>query len=113
MNDSTAGPQALDILTAALVSWTAASTQIVDHMASSPGSPSHSEITAILTQLVRETLEPLSDRYAATDVELGARLAADAIDTLMQEILLVPHDAYADPEPRNRAERRARRGRRP
>lgn len=113
MNDSTSGPQALDILTAALVSWTAASTQIVDHMASSPGSPSHSEITAILTKLVRGSLEPLSDRYAATDVELGAQLTADAIDTLMEEILLVPHDACAEPAPRNRAERRARRGRRP
>lgn len=110
MNDQTSVPHPLDVLAAALVSWSAASTQIVDHMAHAPTAPSHSEITATLTTLVRETLEPMSDRYAAADVEFGARLAADAIDTLMQEILLVPHDAYAPP--RNRAERRARRGRR-
>lgn len=101
-------PHALDVLTAALVSWTSASTQIVHHMATAPTAPSHSEITAILTKLVRGSLEPLNDRYAEEDVHVGARLAADAVDTLMEEILLMDHDA-ADLEPRNRAERRARR----
>ncbi len=100
-------PHALDVLTAALVSWTSASTQIVHHMATAPTAPSHSEITAILTRLVRGTLEPLTDRYAQEDVHIGARMAADAVDTLMEEILLMDHDAGL--EPRNRAERRARR----
>lgn len=104
--DHSTSPHPLDVLTSALVSWTAASTQIVDHMASSPNQPSYSEITAILTSLIRGTLEPLTERHAAEDVEIGARLAADAIDTLMHEILLAPHE----PPPRNRAERRARRG---
>lgn len=106
MTDSDA-PHALDVLTAALVSWTSASTQIVHHMATAPTAPSHSEITAILTKLVRDTLEPLNDRYAQEDVHTGARMAADAVDTLMEEILLMDHDAEL--EPRNRAERRARR----
>lgn len=64
MREPTHPPHALDVLTAALVSWTAASTQIVTHMRDAPTAPSHAEITATLTTVLRGALAPQPSRAA-------------------------------------------------
>jgi hypothetical protein len=81
-------------------------TMLVEHMERYPSSPDADPITVVLKRLFTSTLGSLVDGYGADDVATAAKLLAAATDVSAREIYFV------DPEspPRNRAERRARRG---
>ena len=87
-------PGNLDRLVDPLVQWAGMGTMIIDHMARSaphvpPDAPGARETFA---GLLRDTLAPLSDRYAAADLGLAATVLADAVATIAEEIILVDLD---------------------
>lgn len=97
----------LEALVDSLLGWTAAMSQIIDHMHRSQAVTGRTEptIPEALYALLCGTLQPLAqDREL--EIGVAARVVQEAVDVVHSEIYLVPVDL---PEPVNRAQRRARR----
>lgn len=96
MSDS---PQVRDLVQA-ILEVTAPVTQMLDHMARSPGQPDTDEIVAKMKQLLEDVLAPLAGH---TDVAAATALLVQAEELIFENIHLVPHQARAAPRRRGRS----------
>jgi hypothetical protein len=99
MTNSTA-PE-IDRLADSLMQWAGSATLIIDHMSrSAPPDSTPQSTGAVLSGLVRQTLESLERRHTAADVATAATVLADAVDSLCEEIYIVdlgpPHPRPID-----------------
>jgi hypothetical protein len=81
---------------------------LIDHMDRYPSPPDTPPVNVVLKRLFTETLDPLAEQHGEDAVATAARLLAAATETVGKNLYFV----NPDPEPLNRAERRAARRRR-
>jgi hypothetical protein len=89
----------LERLVDAMLASVAPITQILEHMARSPTSPSPEAAVGTLRQLVVEARAPRGGDIPRRALHPAATVEA-ATEALLAEILLVPHTAYAPCEGR-------------
>ena len=74
----------------ALVQWAGSGTLIIDHMTRwADRTPGEGSIAESFEQVVRGTLNVLEARHPANDLAVAAGVVTDAVEELMEEILLV------------------------
>jgi hypothetical protein len=74
----------------ALVQWAGSGTLIIDHMTRwAAQEPGEGSIAESFERVVRSALTSLEGRHSATDLALAAGVVTDAVEELMEEILLV------------------------
>lgn len=77
-------------LAAALVQWAGSGTLIIDHMTRwAAQGPGEGSIIDSFTGVVRSALASLEGRHTARDLAVAAAVVTDAVEELMEEILLV------------------------
>ena len=74
----------------ALVQWAGSGTLIIDHMSRwAERAPGEGSIADSFTGVVRGALAALEGRHPAGDLAVAAAVVTDAVEELMEEILLV------------------------
>ena len=98
----------LETLVDRLLGWVGVIGPIIAHMQASQAVTGRAEppISEALYTIIRGTLEPMAE-HREFELGVAARVVEDAIERVLDEVMLMPID---DP-PRNRAERRAQRRR--
>lgn len=97
MTNRHAEPSPVEQLTEAVLSCTAPMTQILDHMARSPGTISVAAAVSRLRELLESVLEPLEETVPRWDLVNAAEVVERVTDLIVAEILLVPHAPSAAP----------------
>jgi hypothetical protein len=87
----------LDRLAEALVQWAGSGTLIIDHMSRwAERAPGEGSIAQGFEHVVRSALTSLERRHTAVDLTVAAAVLTDAVEELMEEIILV--EPPPDPE---------------
>ena len=99
----------LETLVDRLLGWVGVIGPIIAHMQESQATTGRADppISDALYAIIRGTLEPMAE-HRGFELGVAARVVEDAIERVLDEVVLVP----IEDRPRNRAERRARRRRR-
>lgn len=108
--DTTLPP--LEALVDSLLDWAAVTGQMIEHMHRSQAVTGRETptIPEVLYSLLCGTLEPLAERRMF-EVGVAARVVQDAVETVMEEIYLMPIEEHPRPDRGHcRPPRRRRRG---
>jgi hypothetical protein len=97
----------------ALLECLAPFTQVLDHMARSPGAPDVQSIVGVLRRLLLDVLAPRVERFAARDLATAAEIVDAATEAIVGDLYMVPHSRKRADSRRRRSPKTSHRRRRP